>query len=552
MNIGASIRKLSYIFILSFIALSGGLVYWQVVMADNVTSTLHNPRGCLTSNTPLRGRIFDRNGVLLAESLPDPNVCGGYIRHYTEPSLANLIGYYSPGDFMPDGIEKEYNDILNGTNNTTSLDKETNKILHTAPVGNDIYLTIDVRIQRLAVKEFNDYHPTTDPFYFQIYTKGLNAPTNRGSVVISNPHTGEILALVSAPGYDPNKMVQTLSVDDYGYFNQMNADPDKPLLDRPLAVRYAPGSIFKTVTLMAALDSGTTTLNTNWNQMQAMGPLYYDGRQIIGDNLGYYPNAEGQRFVFHFPINTEFAFANSDNIVFAQIGVKTGEKTWLDYTKKLYIDQPVPFDLPSASSSVLNSDGTPLSTLQLASNAYGQGIDNITPLQMSLIDNTVANNGVLMRPTLIYKIVDPNQNPLQLFSAQQLNTVISQETAYQVRQAMSAVTTCGSGWHLGQNFGYQDSIAGKTGTAEIGNNQVAHGWMITQAPFTLTTTDPNQMPALTIVAMRENGGEGSSAVGPAIWKMYNQIFSQGYVKAQLPAQLTSDPYCFSANLWQTR
>jgi penicillin-binding protein A len=551
MNISASIRKLSYIFIISFIALSGGLVYWQVVMADNVTATIHNPRSCLADNTPLRGRIFDRNGVLLAESLPDKNVCGGYIRHYTEPSLANLLGYYAPGDFMPDGIEKEYNDVLNGKDNVTALDKEVNKIVHTAPIGNDIYLTIDVRIQRLAVKEFNNYHPTTDPFYFQIFSKGLNAPSNRGSVVISDPHTGEILAMVSSPGYDPNKMVQTLSVNDYSYFDQMNANPDKPLLDRPLAARYSPGSTFKTVTLMAALDSGSTTLAANWNKKQALGPLYYDGRQIIGDNLGYYPNAEGQRFVFHFPVTTEFAYANSDNIIFAQIGVKTGLQTWLDYTKKLYIDQKVPFDLPVATSSVSNSNGKPLTTLQLASNAYGQGIDNITPLQMSLVDNTIANNGVLMRPTLILRIVDADQNPLQTFSPQRLNTVISKNTAYQVRTAMSAVTTCGSGWHLSQTFGYQNSIAGKTGTAEIGNNQVAHGWMITQAPFTLNTTDPEQMPALTIVAMRENGGEGAYAVGPAIWKMYNDIFSKGYVKAQLPPALVSDPYCLNANLWQT-
>ena len=551
MNIGASIRKISYIFILSFVALSGGLVYWQVIQAANVTSTLHNPRKCLTSNTPLRGKIFDRNGVLLAESIPDPDVCGGYIRHYTEPSLANIIGYYVPGDFMPDGIEKQYNDILNGTNNTTQLDKETNQILHTAPVGNDIYLTIDVRIQRLAVKEFNDYHPLSDPFYFQIYSKGLSAVSDRGSVVISDPHTGELLALVSSPGYDPNQMVQTLSAGNDKYFNSVIKNPEQPMLDRPLVALYSPGSTFKTMTLLAALDSGATTLNTNWNQKQALGPLYYDGSQIIGDNLGYYHNAEGQRFVFHFPINTEFAYTNSDNIVFAQIGVKTGQQTWLDYAKRLYIDQQLPFDLPTATSSVLNSDGRPLTTLQLAANSYGQGIDNITPLQMSLIDNTIANNGVLMRPALISRIVDPNQNPLQIFSAQQLDTVVSQDTAFKVRLAMSAVTTCGSGWHLSQNLGYQDSIAGKTGTAEIGNNKVAHGWMITQAPFTLNTTDPNQMPALTIVAMRENGGEGAYAVGPAIWKMYNDIFSKGYVTAQLPAPLLSDPYCLNVNLWQT-
>ncbi|GER90401.1 hypothetical protein KDW_45630 [Dictyobacter vulcani] len=113
---------------------------------------------------------------------------------------------------------------------------------------------------------------------------------------------------------------------------------------------------------------------------------------------------------------------------------------------------------------------------------------------------------------------------------------------------MAAVTTCGSGWHVSQNFGYQSSVAGKTGTAELGGGKDPHGWMITQAPFTLHNAD--QMPALTIVAMRENGGEGAYAVGPNIWKMYNEIFDKGYVKATMPAPLYSQSYCPPNNLWQ--
>lgn len=542
MNISSSIRKLTYIFVILFIGLSGGLVYWQVVKADNVIATVHNPRRCSAENSPVRGRIFDRNGVLLAESVP-ANVCGGYIRHYTDPSLAALIGYYAPGAYVP-GIEGQYNDVLTGNSGRTALDNEINKTLHKAPVGNDIYLTIDERIQKLAVQEFNNYHPETDPFYQQPYSIDNALPSDKGSVVISDPHTGEILAMVSSPGYDPNKMVETLSKNDYSYYDQLNKDPEHPLYVRPLKELYSPGSTFKTMTLMAALDTGTTTLDHPWDQKGAMGPLYYDGRQIIGDNLAY------GEFTFHFPITTEYAYANSDNIVFAQLGVQTGMDKWLEYAKRLYIDQPIPFDLPTQTSSVLNSDGKPLSTLQLASNAFGQGVVNMSPLQMSMIDNTVANNGVLMRPMLVSKITDKDKNPLQTIDPQQLNTVVSKDTAYQVRQAMAAVAVCGGGWHLGQNFGYQSDIVGKTGTGEVGGGLAAHGWMITQAPFTLHSTD--QMPAVTIVAMRENGGEGAYAVGPAIWKMYNDIFAQGYVKTNMPAPLYSQSYCPSTNLWQTR
>ncbi|GCF11437.1 peptidoglycan D,D-transpeptidase FtsI family protein [Dictyobacter arantiisoli] len=550
MNISTSIRKLTYVFVILFVGLSGGLVYWQVVNADNVTSTIHNPRRCLAENNPVRGRIFDRNGVLLAESVPAPasmGCSGGYIRKYTEPSLANIIGYYVPGYSMFDGIEKQYNDVLSGKTGSSALTNEVNKILHKSAVGNDIYLTIDSRIQRLAVQEFNDYHPTTDPFYFQSFiTPTEQAYTSdRGSMVISNPHTGEILAMVSSPGYDPNKMVQTLSAGDLSYYNSLIANPANPLLDRPLTETTTPGSTFKTVTLMGALDSGATTLDTRWDRKAAAGPLYYDGSQIIGDNLGI-----DQGFTRYFPINTEYAYANSDNIVFAQIGVKMGQQTWLDYARKLYIDQQVPFDLPVKTSNVQTTDGTPLSTLQLASNAFGQGVDNITPFQMSLVDNTVANNGVLMRPMLVSKITDNSKNVLTSSSPQQLNTVVSSDTAYKVRQAMDAVATCGSAWHLDDNFGYNYSIAGKTGTGEIGGGQHAQGWMITQAPFTLN--DPNQMPAVTITAVRENGGEGAYAIGPAIWKTYNDIFSKGYVKANFPTPRNPNTWCQPNNLWQQR
>src|SRR5438128_5497851 len=108
MNISASIRKLTQLFIILFIALTGGLVYWQVVVAQQVTSNIHNGRHCLTDSAPVRGRIFDRNGVLLVESKPSTTGLCGYQRHYylkNYPSLAGLIGYYISPTFGSSGIE---------------------------------------------------------------------------------------------------------------------------------------------------------------------------------------------------------------------------------------------------------------------------------------------------------------------------------------------------------------------------------------------------------------------------------------------------------------
>src|SRR5450631_1905244 len=143
MNLSASIRKLTLLFVVLFMALSAGLVYWQVVVAQQVTANPHNNRMNLPDSAPQRGRIFDRNGVLLAETIPTDN--GGYIRHYTESSLAGLIGYYAPG-FRTTGIEAQFNNYLNGQVGLTELNNVANKLLHRPPVGDDIYLTIDVRI----------------------------------------------------------------------------------------------------------------------------------------------------------------------------------------------------------------------------------------------------------------------------------------------------------------------------------------------------------------------------------------------------------------------
>lgn len=539
MNINASIRKVSLLFVALFIALSGGLIYWQVVVASQLSGNIHNGRKCLVQNTPQRGKILDRNGIVLAESIPDPTgkACGGYIRHYTDPGLAGLIGYYVPGGLFPaTGIEAEYNSYLNGTNGATALGNTVNQTLHTAPVGNNIYLTIDERIQKIAEQDYKNYSPQTGNVYGnEVYH------SDRGAAVITNPQTGELLAMVSSPSYDPNQMVLALTKNNVTYYNQERDDPGNPLLFRPTRQLYSPGSTFKTLTLMAALDTGATTLGQNWEKDTALYPWKVDGTTIRGDNLGY------GNFLNHFPVNTEFGYANSDNIMFAHIARNLGEDKWLDYARRVYLDQDVPTELLVTKSSVMQQSDGKLSDIQFLNDAYGQGVDNVTPFQMSLIDNVVANNGVLMQPMIVSKMTDSGGNPLQTYSPQQLNTVVSKDVAYQVREAMNAVATCGSAWRMSNDAGAQTTIIGKTGTAELGGGLNPHGWMITQAPFFFQ--QPDKLPALTIVAMREHGGEGAYSIGPAIWHMYMDIFKQNLVKTDLPQRPDSYSFCPQQHLW---
>ena len=534
MNIRANIRRLAFLFITLFVVLSAGLVYWQVLVAPQVDANPHNGRTCLSDEVPMRGRIFDRNGVLLAYSTPSSTGCG-YVRHYTDPSLAPLIGYYAGPNFAATGIEAAYNNYLNGQVGLTKLQNTMNQLLHRPPVGDDIYLTIDERIQKIVNQDFN----------VPVYMDHVNAfPSNRGSVVVTDPHTGEILAMLSRPSYDPNKLVQQLAQGNLSYYNQLSQSTDQPLLDRPIQATYVPGSIYKTLTLSAGIDSGHTSLNQEFNQQQALGPVYINGEPFgpVGNNI--------QGYTIHFPVTTEYGYSHSDNIIYAQIGVETGQTTWLNYNKRFYVGQKIPFVLPVVTSTVLKN-GQPLATNELAADSFGQGFDAVTPLQMSLIDNTVANNGQMMQPQLISKIVDPSNTILQSVNPQPLGSQqVSSQTATDVRQAMYGVVRCGSGSLTPVKLSTSPwAIIAKTGTGQVSSsgNIPAQAWLLTQAPYYVNNS--SQLPTLTIVAMRANGGDGGQDVGPMVTAMYNDIFSQVIKNVQQPPA-PNPAYCCQTGLLQ--
>ena len=534
MDISASIRKLTNFFILLFVILSGGLVYWQVVVAAQVTTNRHNSRSCLFENSPLRGTIYDRNGVWLAKSVPNPAVECGYQRVYADPSLAGLIGYYAGPNYPAIGFERQFDNYLSGRITATSLDSTIDKLLHRSSVGNDIYLTIDERIQQLVNLHFDDPVQIDNRLAYE---------TDRGAVIVTNPQTGEILAMLSRPSFDPNRLVQTLQKNDLSYYKQLSDDNiEQPLLERPLQGRYPPGSSYKTMTLIAGLDTGNTTLQQEFDQQHALGPVNYNGQNIgpKGNNIG------GTK---HFPVTTEYGFTHSDNIIFAQIGVNTGFNAWIDYNRKFYLEGQIPFDLPVATSHVLPPGRSELADNELAADAYGQGFDFVTPFQMSLFDDAVANDGVLMRPMLVLKITDHSGSSISTFSSQSLNTVMKLQTAIDVRQAMFGVTRCGTGAVVSDMLTSSSSVGiiGKTGTAEISNTANPHAWFITQAPYSLQA--PDQKPVLTIAAIKENGGEGGYADGPMLAHMYTDIFAKGYVNVQLPQPVPSD-YCTKTGLVQ--
>ena len=225
---------------------------------------------------------------------------------------------------------------------------------------------------------------------------------------------------------------------------------------------------------------GKVPLDHQFNLAQTFRPLFLGGHTVGANNVG--SNVLG--YTFRVPVTTEYGYTHSDNVIFAQTGADIGVDTWMQYINRFYVTQKIPFDLPVTVSQVNNAN-TQLNTNLLVDDAFGQGQVLVTPFQMSLVDDIPANNGQLMQPRLISKIVDPNKTLIMQNQAQALgNQQVTSTTAQQVLHSMYSVSQCGSGSIPG--VALQDSpwgIIAKTGTAQLGGNQPAHAWSITSAPY---------------------------------------------------------------------
>jgi cell division protein FtsI/penicillin-binding protein 2 len=523
-----TIRRLTNAFIIFFLLISGVAAYVQIgnqafFNGPALAASSLDPRVCdAPDDQPIRGTIYDRNGVKLAWTVRDNNARCGYRRVYADPTLAPLIGYFSY-KYGAAGLEAQFNDYLAGTGKGASPNDELNRILHRPRHGNDLYLTIDDKVQQkvAALYESNS-----------AVLRGGGACTDNGnangSIIVEDPNTGQIIAMYSYPYFDPNK------IDDPTYWAQLQSDPDHPLLNRATQGLYDPGSTFKTVTLMAGLDSGQYSLNTPFSLNDATTFTtngesfpwfdYFNGtwNGILNDNS--------------FPITLQQGYAYSDNTIFARVGVNIGADTWLKYVRALGIAtpgtdvSPVPYDGVSVQSSAYNqfdSNGQPtqFTSNLLAASAFGQGELLITPLTMTEVASVVASDGYLYEPHVVSQIVPYGESRNDVLPGGDGiipdkvpyggGPIIHSQTAQAIRAAMWSVVDYGtanfspnpvSGISLKQSGTHE---GGKTGTGQSGNEQ-PETWWISLAP---DDQAPGGAPAKYVISLhKEKSGEGACQV----------------------------------------
>lgn len=473
-HVGRSLLSLSVALAVAYAALAGGLAYWQVVQAQALTADPLNPLALAAARSAPRGTIYDVNGVVLASNVRGPN--GERLRQYSYAIAAPVIGYSSQV-FGTAALERTYDAQLTGLVSLRPGDEMLRKFRGQPYAPADLHLSLDIALQRVAADLLGD---------------------RRGAIVAIEPSSGRILALVSSPTYNPNRVVDPS--DSRRYMAGLQARDDSPLLNRATQGLYVPGSVFKIVTSIAGLDSGAISAATTYENQ----PTEYESGYLVD---GFRINDFPRDVQTDHPLDYYEALEVSSNIWFAHAGLDTGAANLQSWAARLGFGARIPFDLPSSPSQVTGGDGTLdgfRDQVELANAAYGQAEVLVSPLQMALVAATIANNGTLMRPSIVDSLTSGDGSVTAL-TPQTWTQVCSFETAQIIGDAMQQAVE-GPFAFAGAAKVPGLPTAGKSGTAELGPDAAPHSWFIGFAPA--------DAPRIAIAVIVEGGGLGSQRAVP--------------------------------------
>ena len=453
------LKRVSIVVMLMFAALLTSTTIIQVFQADSLTADARNTRTLYDSYSVERGAILVA-GNPIAQSMP---VADDYKfqRTYSNGPLYAPITGFMPINGSPTGLEHALNGELSGTSDAQFFDKINSLITGQNAKGASVEVTIDPALQQAAWDALGDL---------------------TGSVVVTEPKTGRILAMVSKPGYDPNLLTVHDNQKVTDSYESLVSDTSNPLIDRAINALNPPGSVFKLVVVTAALESGKFTPESTFPNP---GTFQLPGSSSIVINSGGGTCGGGDT------VTIATALRLSCNIPMAELGLQLGDKAIRDTAEKFGFntDYSIPLNV-SQSAYPLELDDA-----QLALSAFGQTSVRATPLQMAMVSATIANGGVEMAPNLIDQILAPNLSPLQSFEPRTLKRVMSAETAATITQMMVNGVQDGAASNAridGVN------VAGKTGTAENAADD----------PYTLWFTGfaPAEDPKYAISVLVEDGG----------------------------------------------
>lgn len=444
-----AIRSTWIVAIALFALIFGGITYVQFFAVDELKNNPWNNRALLQNFCNERGTIVV-GGQPIAQSVPSTNgdTCK-YQRQYNNPLLySGITGFFSRS-FGQTGLEKQMENDLTGNTDQLFYDRVVSMFLGNQPKGASVELTIDPKIQALAYSLIPD--------------------GQRGSIVVMNPKTGNIIAMVSKPSYDTNLMASHNPTAVAKAWSQLKDVPGISLYNSAATGDlYSPGSVFKLVDTAAALSSGKYNKDSVLPNPAAL-PL--PGTNVSLPNYLYGGCSARTEADF------AFALEQSCNTPFAHIALDLGQNAIAEQARKFGFGQDAGDQLKlDYTPSVFPSD---LNQAQLAQSSVGQFDVKATPLQIALMTAAIANNGVQMKPNLIKALRGPDLRPYDEPKPEVLRTSTTPEISKQITSWMTDVVDKGiaSG---AQVPGVE--VAGKTGTAELGAGGQNNSWFTGFAP----------------------------------------------------------------------
>ncbi len=414
----------------------------------------------------------------------------GYVREVS-PEQQEKEGFPLGSVIGQDGVERTYDSILRG--NPGNKEIEVNALGHEVRVlntkeptaGNNLYLTIDLRLQKKAEEVLNG---------------------KKGAIVAINPQNGHILAMASQPAYDPKLFSGKISPEDWVSFIN---HPDRPLNNKAIQGLYPPGSVFKIIPASASIEKKILLPRTYCN-----GYLYF-GRRIYRDW-----KQGGHGFV-----DLHRAIVESCDVYFYNLGNELGIDTLSAFAEKFGLGLMTGIDLPSEKAGIIpstewkkQSKNEPWFPGETLSASIGQGYISITPVQLALMMGAVGNFGLRYRPMVLFGFEERKEKKSYFFPSVGMGRIsVANETLSIIKEALIGVVEDNHGTG-GKARSSLAKIAGKTGTAQVVGRKEGisekdlpeefrdHAWFVAFAPA--------EEPKISVVVLVEHGGHGGSVAAP--------------------------------------
>ena len=456
----------TYLFVAVFLAMMGYTCYYAITNQQELINNSYNGRQELLTAQNTRGTIYAADGQILANTQTDED--GKEIRVYPYNNLfAHVVGYASNGKFGIESLSNYY--LINS--NARLADKVASDVAGEKYPGDSVFTTLDVGIQEVAYQSIGIY---------------------KGAIIVSEPSTGKILAMVSKPDFNPNEI-------DVIWDDLLQDEESTVLLNRATQGLYPPGSTFKIVTALEYIRENPDTYSQYRYQCNGRFSL---GQDVINCYHGTVHGAE----------DFTKSFAKSCNASFANIGMKLDRNKFGNTLGSLLFNDKLPVAFAYNRSKLVIDEET--SDSEIIQAAIGQGTTQITPLHLNMITCAIANKGVVMKPYLVDCVKNVDGNVIKQFNPDTYRRLMSEEESSALSSLMQEVVNSGTGTKLA---GLSYTAAGKTGSAEYNSVKTdSHAWF--------TGFAPADNPEVCVTIIIEGAGSGGDYAVPIAKRIFNEYF----------------------------